>query len=177
MSEPHAPRGQTWRREQSAKAWTTVAGSWTSRAHAPSNGTPFTVVYHTARNLDVKTCGVVGLPMNRSEGTGAGLVVLATLCKVEALNGGALFVVVPGFDHHKWQGMGGVKIAIVEVQRVLESFPAAVRHVTIQSPFCSRIVEARPGSTDGNLVGMLVAHVLVEIVQILFAPITSVGRP
>src|ERR1700688_4810530 len=130
----------------------------------------------TQPNLDVETCAVVGVRMS-SVGTSARLPALAALCEVQTLDGGALFVVVPGFDQHKRQGMGRVKIAIVEVQGIFESLPAPVRHVPIQAPLCRGIVEARPGRTDRNLVGMLVAHGFVEIVEIPFAPIASVRRP
>src|ERR1700722_14802422 len=113
----------------------------------------------------------------RSARSGGSFDILAAFCEIQAFDRRTLFVVVPGLDQYKGEGMRRVKIAIVEVKSVLESLAAAGRHVTIQAPFRRGIIETRPRGADSDLVWMLVAHVLVEIVQIPLAPITSVWRP
>ena len=60
---------------------------------------------------------------------------LAAFCKVEPLDGSALFIIVPGFDHDKGKRMSGIEIACVEVESVLKSLAAAARHMSIQAPF------------------------------------------
>ena len=110
-------------------------------------------------------------------GTAGGGRTLTALRKAQAFNRRALFVIVPGFDHDKGKRVAGVEIPVIEVKRILEGLPTATLHVTVQAPFCSRIVEAGPRCTDGNFIGMLVSHVFVEIVQVLLSPVVSVWGP
>src|SRR5215831_2369891 len=73
--------------------------------------------------------------------------------------------------------MSRIEITRVEVERIFQGLPATALHVPGQTPLRRRIVEARPGRPNRDLVGMVVAHVLVEIVQVLLAPVTSVSSP
>ena len=61
--------------------------------------------------------------------------ILTALGEVEALNGGAFLIVVPGFDHDEGQGMSRIEVAVVQVQRIFECLAAARLHVAVQSPF------------------------------------------
>src|SRR5580765_1981399 len=117
------------------------------------------------------------LPSPRSVRTCSRLGVLAALGKAQALDRSTLFEVIPGFDHDERKRISGVEVPVVEVQSVFERLAAPRLHVAIQAPLGGGIVKAGPSRTDGDLVGMLVAHVLVKVVQVLFSPIAAVRSP
>src|SRR5580692_12114484 len=49
--------------------------------------------------------------------------------------------------------------------------------MAVQTPFCGGIVEARPGTTDRDLIGVCVLHRLVEMIEILLTPVGAIGGP
>src|SRR5215472_13062315 len=83
-----------------------------------------------------------------------------------ALDVGSLFVVVPGHNQQiGWSIAGAVETA-EDVQGFFKSFPTAIGHVAVAAPRRAGIVESRPNCAYGNLIGMMVDHVLVEILQV-----------
>src|SRR5580704_2556193 len=94
-----------------------------------------------------------------------------------ALDSRAFFVIVPRSDYQKWNWIiGGIRFAR-NLHRVRQRFAAALRDVSAQAPGRLPVVETRPCRTDRNLLRILRLHCLIEIAEIVLAPMTSVGCP
>src|SRR5579863_1600652 len=117
-------------------------------------------------NVSVRRgCRRTGIPFPAATGRG------------RAFYGSAFFVVIPGFDHEKRGRIGAVVVVPVDAHRRVESFPTRTLNKAIESPLRGGIVEARPSAPDRDLVGMLVLHRVVEVLEILLAPVAAVRRP
>jgi hypothetical protein len=79
----------------------------------------------------------VGAKRFRSLSRGESGSALAAFREVEAFDGCAFLVVVPGFDHDERQRMSRIEITCVEMKRVLECLAAAALHVPIEAPLCA----------------------------------------
>src|SRR5271165_3435672 len=100
----------------------------------------------------------------------------ATRCHA-AFDRRAFLIVVPRLNQQKRKRMRTVVIPIIEMERFVECLPASALHVTVEPPFSGRVIKARPDAANSDLVGVLGGHCLVEIVEVLLAPITAIGRP
>src|SRR5271165_339594 len=100
----------------------------------------------------------------------------ATRCHA-AFDRRAFLIVIPRLNQKKRKRMRTVVVPIIEMQRFVECLPASALHVAVEPPFRSRVIETRPCATNRDLVGVLGSHRLVEIVEVLLAPITAIGRP
>src|ERR1700731_3968311 len=94
-----------------------------------------------------------------------------------AFYGRSFLVIVPGFNHKEWKGIGAVIILPVQTHGFIQRFSAVSLNVTVKSPLGRRVVKAGPGAPDRDFIGMLVLHDVVKILKILLAPIAAVRRP
>src|ERR1041385_8824070 len=58
-----------------------------------------------------------------------------------------------------------------------QGLSATCIHVTVQTPGCLGVVESRPCAGDQKLLRILVLHPLVEIFQMIFAPLAAIVGP
>src|SRR5262249_3199623 len=111
--------------------------------------------------------------LSRREGRSA----LTTFGEIKALHRCALLVVVPGLDQNEGKRMSRVEVTGIQVKSVFKSLAATALHMAIQAPLCGRVIKAWPSGSNNDLVRMVVAHVLVEVIQVLLSPIAAVVRP
>src|SRR5512133_588419 len=97
--------------------------------------------------------------------------IITPAVRITLLNGRSFFVVIPSDNHQEGQRMLLVVVSAEHPQRVLEGLPATRVHLAIATPRRLRIVEARPGRANRDLVRILAVHRRVEILEIVFAPV------
>src|SRR5712671_259932 len=105
-----------------------------------------------------------------------GVFSLAMVCRLP-LDGSPLFIVIPGFKQEKRKWIRTVVVLPVNTHGFVQRFPTSTLNVAIEAPFGSRVVEPRPCPSNRNFVGVLVLHRVIEILEVLLAPITAIGRP
>src|SRR5258708_6556201 len=93
------------------------------------------------------------------------------------LYGGALFVVVPGLNQQVGRSILRTIITPEDAQSIFKGPSAPVRHFTISAPGCPCIIKTRPNRPYRDLIGMMLGHVAVEIIEIVAAPVAAIGRP
>src|ERR1700691_1225733 len=102
------------------------------------------------------------------------ILVAAATTRGTVLDRGPFFIIVPRFDQKKRKWRGAVVVAVVEMQCFVQRLTTPPLHVTIEPPFRSGVVEARPCSSDCDFVRVFVPHDLVEVLQILLSPVAAI---
>src|SRR5437016_3794517 len=103
---------------------------------------------------------------------------MAGIAVIDApFNRSTLFVVIPGHDQQIRRGILRTIIMPEDAQSVFKGLSAPVRYFTIAAPGRLGVVKAWPDGAHCDLVGMMLSHVGIEVIEIISAPVTAVRRP
>src|SRR6266852_4693558 len=100
--------------------------------------------------------------MERCAGSQTPNLKLRTAVRHPGLNGGALFVVVPGNNEQEGKRTGIIVVAAVEAQGFFKSLAAARVHAAVARPSGTGVVKARPGGAHGNLARIVRDHLRIK---------------
>src|SRR5215510_7675667 len=108
----------------------------------------------------------------------SGRIVRALVAVVNSsFDGSAFLVIVPGFNQQVRRRISRAVIAAKDLEAVFKSAAAAVGDAAILAPGRLAVIESRPYRAHCNFVGMMLGHVVVEILQVVLTPIAAIARP
>src|ERR1700723_1369852 len=90
-----------------------------------------------------------------------------------ALNGRALFVVVPGCNQQEGHRTSS-GVLPPQLHRVCKGLATALRNVPIETPRGFAVIETRPGCPPWHLVGIFRLHFAIEVGQVILSPVAAI---